>query len=166
MNKKKEIDFKQPTGVKGVFSDDLSVLPLNYGTDTAFEVYRDEVSGEAVGIVYRDLVFLKGTSPQKLNWQEAQSYCKTVVVNGITAELCPASRDWKQEFHHLSEDLYLALREIGAEHPDATTWCAEYASEGMRLYAWYQNFCTGQISNGCKVDYKFYVRPVLPLKKP
>ena len=165
MDKKKEIDFKQPTGVKGGASDDLSLLPRNDGAGKAFDVYRNEVSGEAVGIAFGDLVFLKETSPQKLSWKEAQAYCETVVVNGITAELCSANRDWEKEFSHFSKDLYSALRRIGAEHPDSTTWCAEYVSEGTCWYAWYQNFCTGQISNGCKVDYKFYVRPVLRLKK-
>ncbi len=128
-------------------------------TSNGYQIYYDEASGEAVGIVYKNMVFLKNTSEKKLHWYDAAIYCKTVVINGITSQLCPADESWKTEFKRIARGVYKALLEIGAEKLDCLTWASEYNAK----CAWYQRFSDGLIYNFyCKDNYN-YVRPVLIL---
>lgn len=129
-------------------------------TSNGYEIYYDNSNGEAVGIVYKNLVFLKKTSQKKLDWYEAVEYCKTVIVNGIESQLCPADEDWREEFREIVKDLYEALHEIGAENLDDYTWSASVYNNSL---AREQNLSDGSMS----LDYKFkdnYVRPVLDLE--
>lgn len=126
-----------------------------------FEIYYDQISGEAVGIVYQGIVHLKKTSAKKMNWFDAKKYCQTVVINGITSQLFPITDDWKEEFPQVSKGWYDALCEIGADNPDEFTWCSEYSG----IIAWYQTFNNGDIYYGNKLNGNLYVRPVLILKK-
>lgn len=142
--------------------DVLSELqkPCKERTSNGYEIYYDESNGEAVGIVYKNLVFLKSTSSQEINWYEAVEYCKTVVINGIQAQLCPVEEELGEEFRGVAEDLYKALQEIGAENLDDWTWCSEYSY----YYAWIQRFSDGSLYYYDKYDYTWSVRPVLVLK--
>lgn len=151
----------------GIAGEILSALNAKKIAGHRFERYYDNETGEVVGLVYDDLVILKQTSPEKMKWNDAEAYCQTVVINGIQAELCPIVPEWKKDVVAGTQDLAAALQEIGAENLDSPTWCEAYPlPESMfgNLYAWY--LCFGaNLSNGCKCDYKFYVRPVLRLKK-
>lgn len=130
-------------------------------TSNGFEIYYDEETGEAVGIVYEGIVHLKRTSPVVMNWWDAVNYCKTVVINGIRSELCPVNDTWLEEFESIHKALYQAFDEIGAENLNYASWCAEFSIS----HAWYQSFGNGTISNGYAKNYNYYVRPVLILKR-
>lgn len=130
-------------------------------TSNGYEIYYDESSGEAVGIIYKNLVFLKKTSEKKLDWYDAVDYCKTVVINGMISELCPVSGNWKQEFAKIHKDLYDALAEIGAKNLNYPTWSS---SEFGKHYAWLQRLCDGYIYDFDRYGH-FYVRPVLVLRR-
>lgn len=153
-------------------------------TSNGYEIYNDETSGEAVGVVYKNLVFLKIVSESPMNWDNAVEYCKTVVINGITAELCPVDDyySWMKEFDKISKDLYEALKEIGAEKLEHGTWCSGcedkklYGAQSLYPYrqgflAWVQSFvcidqsfvCGNVIDDSKSSNY--YVRPVLVLKR-
>lgn len=131
----------------------------------SFELYYDDETKEPVGVIYGNMVILKQTSKEKMAWGEAEAYCRSVVINGMTASLCPVMPEWKDDVVGNTQDLAAALEAIGAENLDTPTWCEAYQmpeSLFADLYAWY--LCLGsQLSNGCKCDYKFYVRPVLLL---
>ncbi len=132
-------------------------------TSNGYEIYYDEISGNVVGIVYRNLVFLKGVSERRMNWHDAVDYCKTIVINGITAELCPVDSDdsWEKEFYSISKSLYEALREIGAENLDTYTWCSEYSKDK----AWLQYVGDSDVYTCLKDGCNFNVRPVLVLRR-
>ena len=130
-------------------------------TSNGYKIYYDKTSGEAVGIVYKKLVFLKAFSERKMNWYEAVEYCKTIVINGIVAELCPVMKNWETEFRDIYCDLKQALKEIGAEKSDYCTWC----SEKDDLNAWCQYFIRGNVYPSYKGYDSSYVRPVLVLKR-
>ena len=133
-------------------------------TCNGFDIYRDEATGEVLGIVWGDWVVLKKTSEKKLDWREAEAYCQKVVVNGITAELFPIVSTEKERPAEATKELATALAEIGAVNLDSPTWCQSYAGPWLDIYAWYLQFGV-RLSNGCKFDYRFFVRPVLRLKK-
>ena len=124
-----------------------------------FETYYDQVNGEAVGIVYKNIVFLKKVTRDPLNWNEAVAYCKTIEINGIKARLCPVDDNWQTEFKMISKELYLALEKIGAEKLDYDTW----ASERSYKSAWSQRFSNGNVYTNHNKAISFYVRPVLLL---
>lgn len=128
-------------------------------TSDDFEIYYDQGSGEAVGIVYKNIVFLKHISKGPMNWNKAVAYCKTIVINGIKAQLCPVDDNWRAEFEKISKKLCLALEKIGAEHLDSWIWASEYSHN----YAWVQYLSDGNTSMYSKYSYS-YVRPVLVLK--
>lgn len=138
----------------------LSLKPLKQREKTSddFEIYYDQASGEAVGIVHKNIVFLKHVSDKDMSWNDAVAYCETVVINGIRAQLCPAGKNWPTEFKKISKELWLALKEIGAEKLDYWTWASKYNGN----YAWYQNFLSGGVGKDYK-NLNFYVRPVLLL---
>lgn len=151
----------------GVAGEILSALNAKKIACNRFERYYDDETGEIVGLIYGDFVILKRTSPEKMKWDDAEAYCQTIVINGIRAELCPIMPEWKEDVVAGTQDLADALREIGAENLDTPTWCEAYPLSGSpsgNLYANYLRLGTSR-SNGCKCDYKFYVRPVLRLKK-
>ncbi len=145
-------------------------------TSNGYEIYYDKASGEAVGIVHKNLVFLKTTSERRMDWYEAVEYCKTIVINGITAELCPVTKDWYVEFTDIYCDLRQALKEIGAEKSDCCTWCCDCDSSKLRsciekfypwskgYYAWVQSFDNGNMCDDMKSGH-YAVRPVLVLKR-
>lgn len=133
-------------------------------TSNGFDIYRDEATGETLGIVWGRFVVLKKTSAERLNWRDAEAYCQTVVVNGVTAELFPILPTERERPAEDTRELAAALAEIGAVNLDSPTWCQSYKSQPPELYAWYLWFGV-RLSNGCKCDYKFHVRPVLRLRK-
>lgn len=145
-------------------------------TSNGYEIYYDEASGEAVGIVYNNLVFLKTVSERRMDWDDAAAYCKTIVINGITAELCPVTKNWRSEISAVYSGLQRALKEIGAEKSDCCTWCCDCDSSKLHscietfypwskmYYAWVQSFENGNVIDTRKHD-SFYVRPVLVLKR-
>lgn len=170
MDKKKIIESVL-TQIKthGIADEIVSASNAKKNACNRFERYYDNETEEVVGLVYDDLVILKQTSEEQMLWKDAEFYCKTVVVNGIRAELCPVMPEWKTDVVAGTQDLAAALREIGAENLDSPTWCEAYSrtesqSPFSNLYAWYLRL-GANLSNGCKCDYKFYVRPVLRLKK-
>ncbi len=128
-------------------------------TSNGYQIYYDETSGETVGVVYKNIVFLKHVSKKTMTWYEAAAYCKTIVINGITAQLCPVDNSLQYEFENLSRGLYRALKEIGAVMLKYYSWAAEYS----KYHAWYQGFSNGYIDKGSKSIDFFYVRPVLIL---
>lgn len=136
-------------------------LPQKEKTSNGYRIYYDKTSNDAVGIIYKNMVFLKETSEKKLNWDDAVKYCKTVVLNGITSQLCPVDRNWKTELNSIAKGLYTALKEIGARRLDDWTWCSEYSY----YYAWGQYFSNGSMFYGGKTNYSSYVRPVLILQE-
>ncbi len=158
------IELINSLGIENEIREALISKPENVSerkekTSNGYQIYYDEAAGKAVGIVYKNMVFLKNTSKKKLHWYDAASYCKTVVVNGITSQLCPADESWKTEFKRIARGVYKALVEIGAEKLDCLTWASEYNAK----CAWYQRFSDGLIYNFyCKDNYN-YVRPVLIL---
>lgn len=133
-------------------------------TCNGFDIYRDEATGEALGIVWGDFVILKKTSEEKLDWHDAEAYCQTVVVNGIVSELFPILPTEKEGPSEETKAPAAALAEIGAVNLDSPTWCQSYNGPAPEIYAWYLQF-GARLSNGCKFDYRFFVRPVLRLKK-
>lgn len=129
-------------------------------TSNGYEIYYDEASGKAVGIVYKNRVFLKTTSSEKITWREAAEYCKSIIINGITSQFCPVDDNWKKEFCNVYQNLYQALKEIGAENLDySTEWCFENGS----VWAWTQSLSDGSTDAYYK-HYNYYVRPVLILR--
>lgn len=97
-----------------------------------------------------------------MDWFEAVEYCKTVIVNGIESQLCPADEDWREEFREIVKDLYEALHEIGAENLDDYTWAS---SEDDCSWAWIQDFSGGgDVCRSYKVLFGNDVRPVLVLE--
>ena len=128
-------------------------------TLNGYEIYYDESSNEAVGIVYKNRVFLKTTSSERINWHEAAEYCKSIIINGITSQFCPVDDNWKKEFCNVYQNLYQALKEIGAENLDYYTWCSEYDD----TWAWTQRFSDGGVSYNFNKNLSYYVRPVLVL---
>lgn len=140
--------------------DILSELPKprKEKASNGYKIYYDESNGEAVGIVYKNLVFLKKTSSKEINWFDAVEYCKTFVINGITSQLCPMD-DIKYEFLMIAHGPYEALQEIGAEHLDCFTWC----SENDNFVAWTQRFSDGKLFGYEHKHFNNYVRPVLVL---
>lgn len=136
------------------------ILKPKEKTSDDLEIYYDQASGEAVGIVYKNIVFLKHISKAPMNWNKAVAYCKTIVINGIKAQLCPVDDNWRAEFEKISKKLCHALEKIGAEKFDYFTW----ATELDNTWAWHQRF-----SNDGYVGYtnlkgnSSYVRPVLIL---
>ncbi len=137
-------------------------LPQKEKTSNGYRIYYDKTSNDAVGIIYKNVVFLKETSEKKLNWDDAVTYCKTIVINGITSQLCPVDRNWKTEFDSIAKDLYTALKEIGARRLDDWTWCSEYSNTG---YAWIQYFSDGYVYDYYLKGSTCYVRPVLILQE-
>lgn len=130
-------------------------------TSNGYEIYYNEKTGEAEGIVFMGRVICKKTSSEKMNWYEAVDYCKTVIVNGIQSELCPMDRVWRNMFRAVYEDLRQALQEIGAEHLDCCTWCVDHSN----CYAWCLRITDGVSYNYCGKAAGFYIRPILVLKK-
>lgn len=129
-------------------------------TSNGYKIYYDKASGEAVGIVYKNLVFLKVVSEREMNWYEAEAYCYLIDINDITAELCPVNyNSWREEFLDISKSLYVALKEIGAKNLDAYTWCAQRNSNEGCL----QNFAIGDVCSYLKGCTLAYLRPVLVL---
>lgn len=129
-------------------------------TSNGYEIYYDEASGKAVGIVYKNRVFLKTTSSERINWHEAAEYCKSIIINGITSQFCPVDDNWKKEFCNVYQNLYQALKEIGAENLDYSTWCSENGSS----WAWIQDLSDGYVIFNHSKNLSCYVRPVLVLK--
>ena len=129
-------------------------------TSNGYEIYYDENSNEAVGVVYNNLVFLKKSSGRRMTWFEVVDYCKSIVINGITSEICLVDATWPGELKKIYRDLCQALKEIGAENLDYFTWCSEYDSSN----AWYQNLSDGYVYYTSKSNFR-YVRPVLVLKR-
>ena len=168
MDKKKIVESVLMQIKKHDIADEvLSALNAKKNADRHFDRYYNNKTGEVVGLIYGDFVILKQTSLEKMNWRDAEAYCQTLVINGIQAELCPIMPEWKKDVEAGTQDLAAALHEIGAENLDSPTWCEAYLqSESLfgELFAWYLRF-GANLSNGCKCDYKFYVRPVLRLKK-
>lgn len=128
-------------------------------TSDDFEIYYDQASGEAVGIVYKNIVFLKHISEGSMKWNKAVAYCRTIVINGIKAQLCPVDENWRKELVKISKKLCLALKKIGAVHLDSWIWASEYSYE----YACTQHLSSGSTGWNLK-NYTNYVRPVLVLK--
>ncbi len=147
--------------IEALTSNQQNVSERKEKTSNGYQIYYDEATGKAVGIVYKNMVFLKNTSKKKLHWYDAAIYCKTVVINGITSRLCPADESWKTEFKKIAGNLYKALLEIGAENLDDLTWAAECNAN----YAWSQSFGNGNVTSYGKTFYSGYVRPVLILDK-
>lgn len=143
-------------------------------TSNGYEIYYDINSGEAVGIVYKNIVFLKQTSKYLLYWTEAVEYCKSIIINGITSQLCPVDDIWKEEFERNSQCLYDALKEIGAKHLNSDTWGTEYSCDHVwakyfhwckENYAWGLCFLDGNVDWYYKTSDRYYVRPVLVLDR-
>lgn len=131
-------------------------------TSNGYPIYYDEASGEAAGIFYKNIVFLKNVSEKRLTWPEAVEYCKTIVINGVTAQLCPVSNEREGEFKKVCRDLKTALAEIGAKELDTATWCTEVDRDS----AWKLCFDNGHLSSASKeYGHPSYVRPVLLLKR-
>ncbi len=129
-------------------------------TSDDFEIYYDQASGEAVGIIYKNIVFLKHISKGPMNWNKAVAYCKTIVINGIRARLCPVDDNWRAEFEKISKKLYHAFEKIGAEKLDYFTWASEYDD----TWAWLQRFTDdGYVGYTNYKGSSNYVRPVLLL---
>lgn len=108
-------------------------------TSNGYEIYYDKKSGNAVGIVWTDFVFLKETSPRRLSFDEAWQYCNKILINGLRAEVFPVDEcaDWCDWCHSLDlEGLYMALAEIGAENLTEEFWCGEYP---FHAQAWVVN---------------------------
>lgn len=156
-----EDDIFQALGEKSAKGSVVEVISKLKKTSNGYEIYYDESSGNAVGIVYKNLVFLKTTSSEKINWYEAVKYCKTIIINGIVSELCPVAEKWRKEFKSVSRDLYKALAEIGAENLDYTTWCSEHSGNNAGT----QRFSDGYIDWSSKNINNYYVRPVLVLNR-
>lgn len=129
-------------------------------TSNGYEIYYEESSGEAVGIVYNNIVFLKKSSGRLMTLFEADWYCKSIVINGVTSQLCPVDDSWIGELKKIYRDLYQALTEIGAENLDHYTWCSKHPNAN---YAWIQRLSNGDTSYYGKSNFR-YVRPVLVLK--
>lgn len=127
-------------------------------TSNGFEIYFDEETGEAVGIIHNGIVHLKKTSPKPMSWYQALLYCETVVINGIRSELCPADLAWTKEFRRIYVDLDIALEEIGGENLDETVWCKSCSE----VFAGTQCFFDGYVGASDKTLIG-YVRPVLVL---
>lgn len=131
-------------------------------TSNGYRIYYNEANGEAVGIVYKNLVFLKETSKKRMTWSDAVKYCEMVVINGITSQLCPVGEEFRKEFKRDSREIYQALAEIGAKNLAYPIWGE---AQNYRRYAWTLSF-----GNGCiDVDSMFisfnYVRAVLILQE-
>lgn len=145
-------------------------------TSNGYEIYYDETNSEAVGIVYKNMVFLKDVSEREMDWDEAVEYCQKILINGIRAELCPVTKDWYIEFTAIYLGLQQALKEIGAEKSDCCTWCCDCDSSNLRSciekfypwsktwYAWVQSFENGNMFEDLK-SHNYYVRPVLVLDR-
>jgi len=131
-------------------------------TSNGYEIYYDKTSGEAVGIVYKHVVFLKHLSSRRMTWHRAYVYCKKIEVNGIVAEpFWTSNEDWITEFKEkLHTELCQALQEIGAKKPEACSWAGAYDLDN----AWRMDFQTGNIDYRAKYKQEAYIRPVLFLK--
>lgn len=128
-------------------------------TSNGYDIYYNKISGEAVGIVYQNIVFLKHISENPMSWYDAVSSCKEIVINGVKAQLCPVNTNWRTELKIISEELCLALEEIGAEHLDCWIWASKFDSD----YAWIQYLRDGKTDYNFKLS-NYYVRPVLVLE--
>jgi len=96
-----------------------------------------------------------------MSWDQAVEYCKTIVINGIAAQLCPVTEKWPDEFKMLYPDLRQALIGIGADKEvlNSATWC----EEKDRNDAWKLSFNNGCISRAYRDGFYSFVRPVLIL---
>ena len=130
-------------------------------TSNGYEIYYDESSGQPVGIVYNNVVFLRTISEVPITWSEVAEYCKSIIINGIVSELCPVDATWPGELKKISQDLYQALTEIGAGYLDHYTWCSEISH--INACKW--RLSDGSISLNFRTGSRSYVRPVLVLKR-
>lgn len=156
-----EDDIFQALGGKSAKRSVVEAISKPKKTSNGYEIYYDERSNEVVGIVYKNRVFLKTTSSERINWHEAAEYCKSIIINGITSQFCPVDDNWKKEFCNVYQNLYQALKEIGAENLDYYTWCSEYDD----TWAWTQRFSDGGVSYNFNKNLSYYVRPVLVLNR-
>lgn len=131
-------------------------------TSNGYPIYYDNDTGEAVGIIYKNMVFLASASAKKISWYDGLEYCKTIIINGITAQLCPITKQWINEFKGLCFDLREALLGIGADKEalNAATWCEAKDKND----AWKLSFNNGHISRAYIEGNLSYVRPILILR--
>lgn len=131
-------------------------------TSNGYPIYFDETTGEAVGIMYGNMVFLTAASEKKMSWDQAVEYCKTIVINGITAQLCPIAEKWMDDFKMRCPDLREALLRIGADKEalNSATWCEAKDKND----AWKLSFNNGCISRAYRDGFYAFARPVLILR--
>ena len=105
---------------------------------------------------------LASASAKRMSCDQAVEYCKTIVINGVTAQLCPITEKWINEFKKLCPDLRQALIGIGADKAvlNSATWC----EAKDRNDAWKLSFNNGCISRAYRDGFYAFVRPVLILR--